>query len=444
MERTAKEWATITNAFNPIDPVPAEHLKDWYVDRPDGVLQDLFVRIHPEKLPQRMLVIGHRSSGKSTELVHLAEDARRYYNHLVVRVDINQNADIASVNPLEVLVLMGTAVFKVARSELKKECQPDRAFHKAMVDALNTVVTTCTQGKPDEGMADELLAGVVAFGASALAGPLVGAVAETAIRISRPFSFKSGTDIEMVKSREVQPRVVEMVRQMNALIDEVQAKSSRSLLLIVDGLDRLPPANVGAFFTDTKYLTDPVCRVIYAAPIMLRYDQRFEGARQQFNWIAQLPNVKLHPRGNPGKRDRKAFAMMREVVDRRLKSLQLEPRDVISVTALNLLIKGSGGLLRNLVRLFQNAAMDAQVAGQAAVDMRIARRVLSAERREMQAMLTTAGQAEMEAVVTSQRLSGSDLCDELVYANFILSYINDDIWYDCHPLLRDEEKQRSK
>jgi len=428
-------WTPVYNAFDPFSPVPPDKLEAWFVERPRRPVDALLRRLDPGRLPQRTILVGHPASGKSSELTQLAAELARRYDYFVVRLDLEPNLDIERVNPLEVLFLVGAAIYKVAQAEL--EDKPNPELLQEMVRGLETVVRTHTDNKEFTLNVRDLLAGLICFGATVIGGPGAGAAARALTGAVTGFRFVSGTNKEIVRRLEVQPSLKEMVERLNVLIDEVQAKAGRPLVLIVDGLDKPRDEDTVALnFLHTPYLADIRCRVVYAAPMLVFYSPRFAQVRARFP-ILPFPNIKLHKRGAPEKRDQEGYRTMREVVQRRLHSLGLTPERVIAPEALDDLIRGSGGVMRDLIRLVQDAALNAESEGKDRIDRAASGRALADLRMLYEAQLTPPYRSVLERVRDTNQRTEDRECDELLQGNFVLSYLNDDVWFDVHSILRE-------
>jgi len=427
-----QQWTEVYNAFNPFEPVPLDKMDAWFVERPQSPLPALLVRFDPRKVPQRTLLVGDASSGKTTELTKLAAELGTRYEYFVVRINLEQNLDIEKANPVEVIFLMGAAIYKVAQAELDRG--PDEALFHALVDGLNTLVQTHTENEEFRLDVGDLLANLICFGATMIAGPVGGAAAQVATQVIRPFRFVSGTDTQVVRRLEVQPKIKEMIGHLNNLIADVQAKAERPLVLIVDGLDKVRFDVAALNFAENKFLAEPDCRVLYTAPMVVHYSPRFAAVRGYFS-VFDFPNIKLHERDDREQRDRQGYATMRQVVYRRLNSLGLEPEGVITRSALDLLIQKSGGLMRDLIRLVQDSAVKAEIAGQERIDKPIAEEAVADLRRLYTAQLNPRYRKELEQVQQLHEPTGTPECDELLYGNFVLSYVNHDVWFDVHSIL---------
>lgn len=446
-------WTDIGNAFTPFNPVPPGELDTWYVERPHSTIKRLLHLLSPDRLPGRHILVGQPASGKSSELTKLAAELERRHDALVIRFDMTDNTDVERANPVEVIFLMGAAIFKGAAAQLPASRQPDHSLLESLKNGLESLVHTHTENKKFEINLDKLLGGLIVFAGAALAGP-VGAAAGLAIssdaaKTARtlagkfmPFRFTSGTNTQVVRKLEVEPDAEGMIESLNAIIDDVTSKANQPLILLVDGLDKLrDPGVISLNFLEKKFLDGPRCSVLYTGPLDLYYSPQFGEVRARFP-IVPVPHVKLHDQHNARRRDANGYRFMREVVYRRLASLQLNPEDVISPETLDdLLTTGSGGVLRDLIRLLQAAALEAEVAAKPGVGEVEARRALNELRRQLMAQLTPDYHAVLEAVRRDhQRVGGADAdkCDLLLRNDLVLSYINDNIWFDAHAALTDE------
>lgn len=453
---TPSIWAAIGNAFTPFDPVPPDLLDQWFVERPSETVEYLVRLLSPERLPRRHILVGQLASGKSSELTKLAAELKRRHNALVVRFDMTDNADVERANPVEVLFLMGAAIFKVANAELPDDHRPDRRLLEKLQTGLEKLVQTHTENKEYSVNLDKLLSGLLVFGGAHIAGPVgatIGAVVsptllQTVKGIAKehmPFRFTSGTNTQVVRKLEVEPQVETMVEVLNEIIDDVQSKTDRFLVLVVDGLDKLRDTDVIELnFLEKKFLNGPQCRVLYTGPLDLYYSPQFGEVRTRFP-IIPFSHIKLHDQDNPMERDESGVAFMREVVHRRLTWLGLTPDTTIAPEAMELLIQGSAGVMRDLIRLLQSAALQAEIKDEARIELPAARKALNELRRQLLAQLDPDYHLVLDAVrKTHQRVGGeeqSKKCDQLLRNDIVLGYINnttEDIWFDAHAALTAE------
>lgn len=428
-------WAEVHNAFEPFSPIPPEKLESWFVERPDSPLGVLLADLDPRKLPRRTILVGHPASGKSTELAVLAAElAKEPYGYLVVRINLEQNLFIDKVNPVEVVFLMGAAIYKVAQAELG-EALPGEHLEE-LAHGLETIVRTHTANSKYSLNLADVLSGMVVYGAGLIAGPVAAAaVGSMTQRMIAPFTFVSGTDESVARKLEVEPQVERMVDRLNQLIADVEDRAGRPLVLIVDGLDKIPnPDLIALHFVEKRFLADPACRVIFTAPMEVYYASRFAGARSRFP-VRPFPNVKLRPRDVPSRPVPEGHAVMREVVRRRIESLGLGLDDVIEPAALDMLVGASGGVMRDVVTLMQEAATLAEIAHASAIGSGAAALAVNQRRQLYAVQLRPQYLRVLEQVRKTRARTDDPECDELLRANLVLSFVNDDVWFDAHAIL---------
>ena len=440
-------WARLYNIFDPFSPLMPGQIESLFVERPHSPLARLSYELGPDHLPQRVLLVGQPSSGKSTELARLAADLGGQ-DMVVARIDLDQNLDASRVNPVETLFLMGLAVYKVADAlygDVPGKA-PDRKPVEEMNEALKTIVTSYTKIESPLDLKreiEELVCFTATGVAGAVAGPAGAAITEAMVRgvaaVTRRLPFVSGTTAEVVRKTEVAPTIRAMADALNRLIADVEAKSGKPLVVLVDGLDRLQDADlVELLFADEQaFLNSPACRVVYIAPSVVAYDRAFGVTRGRFS-IFRFPNIQLHKPRTQGGRSQRAEAgwkTMQAICDRRLKYLGLSRDQVIDEDALEILIQRSGGHVRDFIRFFRNATVNAQITGSLRIDRAAAEEAFWELRRLYDAQLRPALRKILDQVAETNQLTDDPDCDRLLYSSIILNYTDHENWYDVHAVL---------
>lgn len=440
-------WAHIYNTFDPFSPLVPGQIETLFVERPHSPLARLRYELGPDHLPQRMLLVGQPSSGKSTELARLAADLGRE-EMVVVRIDLDQNLDASRVNPVETLFLMGLAIYKVAQALYSNVPgkAPDRKPIEVMSQALETIVTKHTKIDSPVDLVkeiEELICFTATGVAGAVAGPAGAAVTSVAVRsvagVARRLPFVSGTTAEIVRKTEVAPTIRTMADALNQLIADVEAKAGKPLTVLVDGLDRLQDSGlVKLLFADEQaFLNSPSCRVVYIAPSLVAYDREFGITRARFNFF-RFPNVQLHePRAQGGRdrRDKAGWKTMQAICDKRLVYLGLARDQVVDEEALEVLIQRSGGNVRDFIRLFRSATVNTQIAGKSRIERPAGEEAFWELRRLYDAQLRPALRKILDRVTETNQLTDDPDCDRLLYSSIILNYTDHENWYDVHAVL---------
>ncbi|HZF38545.1 MAG TPA: hypothetical protein VE715_06965, partial [Blastocatellia bacterium] len=170
------------------------------------------------------------------------------------------------------------------------------------------------------------------------------------------------------------------------------------------------------------------------------------GANDYFTDYKILPNppvVKRPPTGDNWRAERQdneaEIEVMRKVVRKRLENRGLQQQAVVTDEALNVMAKMSGGVMRDLIRLFSDAATSAQALKRERIDKETALKAVYKHRREMSARMTVVHRGALVDVLKEGCLKNgnqTEVEDDLVKALYLLSYQSgDDTWFDAHPNL---------
>lgn len=430
-------WQPVYNAFDPWERLWGKKLETYYVEREHSPLRPLTAQFRPGREVQKTLLVGHRGSGKSSELLKLISTIGRDF--VVVWLDAHLNLDIFSANQVELLFLIGVAVYRVAQQE---DLKPNRKYFDLLTDCLQTLVREQTRRSNFALDVGRLLNNIVAYGLpiilGAAMGPTVGARVATLTTLARELAqdaFSLGMQREEVARLEVEPRTRDIARAVNLIIADVQQRARKPVLMVVDGLDRLEPGPASDIFVNSQVLSLPSCRAIYITPIALYYSPDFAQTKQHFAMV-EFPNVKLHERGDPGAPHKGGVRTMREVARRRLRTLGYEPDKVVSRNALSLMVKMSGGVMREMVSLMREAVVQAEISEERQITLRAARAAVYKLRRQYAAGLRQEHYETLENFLSTGLPAQSSVSDDMLRNLYILSYINDQLWYDVHPNVR--------
>lgn len=437
MAITDENWKSIHTAFDPMRRLWGNEINLYYEPRPHDPLDELKVHLAPGLMIQHVLLVGHTGSGKSSELARLAQDVGEDF--FVVWIDSDKNLDVFDATQVELMFLIGVSVYHIADQTLSDK--PDSDKLDKLVESLETLVQEQTSNSDWELDVGEMLSNLVAFGLGTAVAASGGAVASVAVAglaksgldaARKFFTFKAGGSREEVRRLEVRPEIANIVRAVNEIVADVETKAGRELLLIVDGLDKFELKEAREFFVRSQVLNQLQCRTVYVTPLVLYYSPDFRQARERF--LPQVfPNVAIYPLGERDKPLPEGYQVFRSVVDRRLKPIGLNYQDLLDDDALDLLIKMSGGVMREFIRLVQSALVSARAKSVAKINLSVAEEAMYRVRRDFKAGLDAKHFEEMARFLNSGVPSGTEECDELLENLYILSYINNDLWYDIHP-----------
>lgn len=413
-----KYWTPVYNIFNPAQPVWGPALEPCYVEREDSPLSTLIFALRPDRVSQKILFTGQRGSGKSSALARLIRTLGKDY--LVVWIDLYTSLDIWNHSLLELLLALGGGIYKVAQSaDLRPNPQP----WEDMVGALSTLIGQTLRQPEYKLDAEGLLRNLICARGDPMVPLDLGADIPT-MRFSLDLA-----KVELERLR-VGPVLRETVGRINAIIADAEAKAGYNLLVMVDGLDKMPWIEAQSVFEYSSALAEVRCRTVYTLPYGL-YKTRGFSRREYFD-IYELPNVKLHAQGEREELHEPGFEVMRQVVRLRLETLGMEMENVITTNALDKLIWGSGGVMRALIKLMRSAAIEAETHGKTRIDTWVAERALQIDQRGRSAGLSDTTLDYLRSFEETGHLEEERLF-LLEDGNVVAYQDKGRIWYAVHP-----------
>jgi hypothetical protein len=400
-------WTPIVRAFDPYQPIVIGDPQHYYVERPDSPLGELMARLivnlnHPRKI----ILTGHRGSGKSSELAKLTGDMAGEV--AVIWIEAQSTFNLFDVGHTELLISLGAAINH--KVPVPKEFE-------ALKDSLSTYI-------------EERVGGTTAA-----------LTTEAIKKVGLDFRHTL-FDRETRRKIEIPPILGDIVNKINLIIAAAQKKTKQPLLVIIDGLDRLDLDVARRIFVNNQLLAEPQCHVIFTVPISLYFSIHRQLAREQQFMPFYLPNIKLHPRGSQ-ELIMEGFALMRRIAEKRL--VHLAP-DAITSEALDMFIEMSGGVIRELITLIEGACTMAMLAGVRQIDRPIAEKTVDKYRLEKAHSLPYNFYYEEMARIhesgelTTRREKDRDgkefvVSDALLEGLYVLCYSNIEPWYDVHPIM---------
>jgi hypothetical protein len=432
-------WKHVWARFDPDRPAAKPH---WRVHREHSparqICDDLQVPMGGIK---RFLLLGSIGSGKSTELLAVAE--ARGQHGPVVFLDlvehfydrIGDSQALQRVQAWEILLLIGLSVYRAADMYGHEWAKEDLA----LLDEAGRGFSA--EDSNDASFDAAKLASSVAVMAGGALGSLGGPVG-TAVGAGLVFAgkaagagrweFKMGTR-ERRPSSDQDSRVQRLLDAVNGLIGVLQATYATQLTVFVDGLDRIEdPSAARQLFVDSVLLGSLICPTVITAPIALRREPlAAHVCRFRTKVLANLPVV---DRGSPWTAEPggPGIAVCLDLFLRRVDGL--EPA-CIPEPLLRKLAYYSGGRVRDFVRFIRMVSergwsRDLDRADEAAID-----EVIDEWRRLVEMGIDRRHLELLAALLDDQELPDDERIPDMLNRGWILPYPNESEWYFPHPLL---------
>lgn len=436
-------WEQVYKRFDPFQPAnnPA-----WRAPRPRSPAIEIERLVEVPFGEPRALVSGTIGTGKSTELLRIA-DARSVRDFVVVLDLVRHFSEVVqdeqalrNVEAWEVVFLAGLAVLR-ASNEVLPYPVPQEMVH-ALQQAWSNVAQATEMPQSSVQLDASALAKSMVITASA-ALPLLGAGASAAAATAVGLKALEGISgavkwhvpVGQAKRRkpDQDPEMQGLLHAVNAIFAYVQSKATR-ILLVIDGLDRIADLRrAEALFLQSEMIGKLACRLIVAAPFSLR-SHPAASAIPRFSLVSPIVNEpvldKKHPSiYGPG------VKFFSEVFTRRV--ADLPARDLVSQELLDKLAYYSGGRARDFIKSIRSVAEQAWLDDLPSATPELVDRVLDGMRRLLETGLDEDHIKVLEHVMNNplRRLPGNEKARELLTYGQLLPYPNETEWYFPHPLL---------
>lgn len=425
-------WKAVYDSFDPDEPVTVPALRVPRDEKYSPAEQAL-----PSLLSdfgvQRVLVAGAIGSGKSTELLTIAERLGAA-GRVVVSFDLGNHMEYSVKDPgaierLQAWEIVGLVGLAVLRAGTKRWGHAWRGADAALAKALSS-----------QSDGAELDVAKLATGLAVTVGGAVGAATNTGIEVLKAigdaWSWKLG--LPGARRRSDQDEGVRnVVAATKTIIESLSTALDRRIVVIIDGLDRIRRAQgFEGLFVESGLVQSLPCDLVMSAHLAMV--QRYRGSLR-FDQRYDLCNEPVADREDPWKPDPRGVRFFRELVERRfhaLEGVQVIP-DVLSEPLLERLVWCSGGRLRDFMGFMRSIALLASGQTVTRVGTDLVERIIDKARRLLSDGLNADEIELLEDLARdpTHRLPGSDLAIELLEQQLILAYPNENAWYLPHPLL---------
>lgn len=426
MSQPVKKAATIREAQWACELVPLPSGDDRWVDLKQirGTdVQNRFERllIKPESARDTFSHItfaGHRGCGKSTELYQLSETLKDG-KFLVVYCQANEELDISDIDFSD-LMLAGC---KVLVEQLGSKFKLNEDLLQRLTDWFSEITKVETETVKKE----------IELKTEAEAGAKIPFLASFLAKVT---ALLKGTKENRREIREnISKSPDQLIFSVNQLLDDcyraVREKGEYDeILLVFDNLDRYSPDTVHQVLIEqADNLKRLRCNVIYTVPISLIYEPKRDALPDVFKSVV-LPMIKIRERSQTWNQTfQPGVDKLAEVVERRI-----DMEKVFANPALvTILALQSGGSLRELMRLVQEACIEATAdkIDRAAVDKAITNVRSEFIRPMPQAYLT-----ELAKIHKTKDTDNTPEHRSILFYRYALEY-NGNRWVDVHPLIYD-------
>ncbi|HEU4407173.1 MAG TPA: ATP-binding protein [Polyangiaceae bacterium] len=349
----------------------------------------------------KLLVAGQPGCGKTTLLLGVAQKLRGE-GRIVAFVDLEAQTAVQDLGTVE--------MYLAATAELLSEAQAATAPVSApTLDACRGWLARVRDGDEVAPNPHDI--------ATALRRHLSAVRESRALRDELRALLRQGGD--------------DPLRLLSRVLDDL---AQRRPVVLLDGLDKLPPGQALEVFLNEKRkpMAEAPGAAVLTIPLSVVYEPTFNVLSERYNNAdsAVLPAVRLYE-FDPAKRTRvpseKGALILRRIVEARVDPI--DPNVVMPET-IDRAIAGSGGNIRELARLMQASVVKAYVRRGGFIEPQDVEAAIADQRESFRRAYDPRFLPVLKRVRDEYQLNESDeVVKQLLYGLWVIEYRNGIAWY---------------
>ena len=442
----AVDYKKFFKATDPSKTLLADSAEDkkYYIDfstvRGGKVVEDLKdnISLFSDGQPTCQLFTGHIGCGKSTEILQLKQQLESEGFH-VVYFESSQDMEMGDVDLSDILLAIARRVVESLEAiKVKTEAKGFRAMLSGAVKILQTEIELSGEvGIEGMGKVEASTSGE--FSLSLGIGKLS---AKT----------KDSPDVRSKLRGYMEPKtngLLDLINQeiLTPAIADLQKLGKEGLVVIVDNLDRVDdspkpwgrPQTEYLFVDRAEQLRKLQCHVVYTMPLALRFSRDYGTLTARFMTDPiVLPMVPVVRRD--GTTHQEGMALLRQMIlsrvmpdsseSDRLKSVT-EVFD--SITTLDRLCFASGGHVRNIMRLLNDALRKQRGLP---VTLEVLEDTIRKRRNELVLSIDDQEWNLLRQVNATKKVVGDTGYQTLIRSMYVYEYQDEDgSWFEVNPVL---------
>ncbi len=395
---------------------------------------------------KKLLFVGHRASGKSTELMVLKDEITDYYEVIFIE-NVNAFQDRFR-DEKEFIYFIGERIMDYCSSNPYLSIETQEKV-EGIYNFLETEMFSNLKEVSEKAKTFNVSAG---FGAEASAGGetsllcKLSAMLLASLAANKTYNDEQKTIIERNKVTYFD-QFLSYVNEMIDAINYALIKRNKTLLLIIDGLDKITDFSKTEkiFLGDNETLTSLHSSMIVTYPLYLRFSDKNTLATRRFDGQPfKLSQIKTHERDQSNHNE--GIKAMWNILKKRLdvKALFENPDDLTTA------IINSGGNIRDLFSYLVFAATNAASLGLdkiRTIDLELA---YQDKQGVFNVMLTQEYALVMKKILEDetkeyviQQENENNILLRLCDSEMIVEY-NGTGWFDLHPMAKEVLERKIK
>lgn len=373
---------------------------------------------------QKLLLSGHIGCGKSTFLNLLQESDQIKSEFFIVKYSIKDVLDYNDANYVDLLLSLTLQTFITAK---EKGVKIDDKSKGKLIDlarelqGLIEIKVETVKGKKRQ-TGGEIKAGI----------SLNALISWFKADLFSRFQIENETR-ESVREY-YKPRMTDFLNKINDLLFNIRASLGKSLLVLIDDTDKIPPDQaLEIFLNNGQHLAKPASNIVFMVDTSISCSSKYSVIRTNIGEEEFFPAIKIIEKDGKSSAVTKANCkMLGELVLKRISM------DLIEDKALKKAIRMSGGVVRELVRIINEAIFNAKGkvredhVDHAVIKIRNSYNLYAPQIKILRAVL---GSPNWFQIAEEDIKTMEPTLRELLYLPALFQYRNgEDKWYRPYPI----------
>lgn len=426
MMKRADKIEDMIRVFEPFPLMKNEDFQEFYVRTyeargTDAVKHMALGLRYSSNVAMKILFMGHRGSGKSTELFLLKKEIEDQFE--VINFFIEEEVDVDSMTYTDfIFAIMSQIVKYVEKKTLLHELLREdiEALYKYWNEerVFETVETTSNESETGFEAKLSFLKRIAVYGSGVL---------------------RTGNETKLTIRKTMEPKIGYLIQLMNQIITKINDRSAKNgLVFIIEDLDKISISVANEIFIKyRKVIFSIKTRMVLSFPIYMAYDAQYNMIKEDVDMCQMLSIIKV--------RDRKRREFSNGIDT--LKEIVRKRADIglFSEEALHLMILKSGGAIRDLFQMIRDAAFEALVAGRTQISLEDAQTAYKKLKSEYERLIRA--EVDVEKLISiyeePRPLTTDDTVMSLLLRGLVLEY-NGERWCGLHPAVEDFLREKGK
>ena len=403
---------------NDLDKFYCETMETRTGDKYSSPILDIYEACKTPSDKNAFLLIGHRGSGKSTELNRMAEKLRTegYY---IESVQCALDLDLNNIIYTDLLILMGNALLKIAEEH---DCELGSYLEERILKYWTVEEEKCQEIGIDANVA---LCGTISAGTKGFLSKILD------FMFSLKGDLKFNEETRTVYREKVSRRASEWINIMTEIADTLtEYNDQKQPIIIFEDLDKLNPEDAGKiFYNNSAILSGVSFPIIYTFPISMSYESKFGSLGGYFE-TETLPMIKV--KKIDGTENDEGICTIKHIVEKRM------DLSLFDDSVLELIIKKTGGSIRDLFSVIVSGATRAMRRQGETISIEDVSIALEQLKTSLTRRIDSRHYEFLAKIYSDksyrEQISDKNMLLEMLQASVVLEY-NSKRWHDVHPLV---------